>query len=155
MTDFRFPERWLNDRRFKRLPGDLLAAYVCAGTWSVANRTDGVILRADLDDIPRLTPVLADALTLASVFDALADGWLMTDYADTQTMRADLEHAASMRRAAAESKRRRRAHKNGNHSLCSPDCEPVRPDVPWTPPMSPWTQLGQDRPGQDRHQYMQ
>ena len=43
MTDARFPERWLNDRRVLRLPDDAFRLFVLSLAWSVANQADGRI----------------------------------------------------------------------------------------------------------------
>lgn len=146
MTDFRFPERWLLDRRFSRLPGDALAAYVCTGAWCASNRTEGAILRADLADVPRLTPSLADLLTRAGVLVVTPDGWQMIDYADTQTSRAELEAAEQARRHEREKKRRQRAHGRGDHTLCTPDtCDLSR----GTSRGTSQARTGQARTGQD------
>ncbi|WP_314431662.1 hypothetical protein [Microbacterium lacticum] len=148
MTDFRFPERWLIDRRFTRLPAEAFAAFICAGAWCVANRTEGTILLDDLDDVPRLTADLADALSRAGVLDAIPDGWQITDFEDTQTSRAELVAAEQARRSEREKKRRQRAHARGDHSFCTPaTCDVSRGTSPGT---SRGTSLGQDRLGQDR-----
>ena len=145
MTDFRFPERWLLDRRFSRLSGDALAAYVCAGAWCASNRTEGVIDRADLADVPRLTTPLADALTRAGLFGVTPEGWQMLDYADTQTSRAELEAAEHARRSERDKKRRQRAHGRDDHTLCTADtCDLSRGTS------GGHHRLGQDRPGQAR-----
>jgi hypothetical protein len=39
MTDARFPERWLNDRRLLRLSDAAFRLFVISLTWSVSNRT--------------------------------------------------------------------------------------------------------------------
>lgn len=56
MTDARFPERWLNDRRVMRLSPDAFRTFVIALTWSVANRTDGVITDDDMPFLPGVSP---------------------------------------------------------------------------------------------------
>lgn len=52
MTDARFPDRWLSDRRFARLSDAHFRSYVTSLAWSVTNRTDGVIEPEDLALIP-------------------------------------------------------------------------------------------------------
>ena len=66
MTDARFPERWLNDRRVLRLPDDAFRLFVLSLAWSVANRTDGVLKDDDLPLIPGYSPEPAAALTSAA-----------------------------------------------------------------------------------------
>jgi hypothetical protein len=56
MTDARFPERWLNDRRLLRLSDAAFRLFVISLTWSVSNRTDGVLDTGDLTLIPASTP---------------------------------------------------------------------------------------------------
>lgn len=56
MTDARFPERWLNDRRVLRLSDPAFRLFVISLTWSVSNRTYGELYDDD-DDlllIPRV-----------------------------------------------------------------------------------------------------
>jgi len=53
VTDARFPERWLNDRRVLRLSDPAFRLFVIPLTWSVSNRTDGDLYDDDL----RLTRV--------------------------------------------------------------------------------------------------
>lgn len=56
MTDARLPERWLNDRRLLKLPDDAFRLFVTALVWSVANKTDGVLLDEELPLIPGTDP---------------------------------------------------------------------------------------------------
>lgn len=58
MTNANLPERWLNDMRFrrKRLADGAYRSYMNALLWSVANRTEGIIERGDLERHPRLQP---------------------------------------------------------------------------------------------------
>ncbi|MET4157957.1 hypothetical protein [Agromyces sp. PvR057] len=163
MTDFRFPERWLLDRRFARLSADALAAYVTAGAWCVSNRTDGAMTRDDLSGIPRMTDALAAVLVAAALLAETPDGWHMLDFAETQTSRANLESAALAREADSQARKRRRWHKSGVHALCTPDtCEHIAPpgvtrDIPVPPVVRPdirpdirGDSTGQDRTGKDR-----
>jgi hypothetical protein len=91
MTDARFPERWLNDRRIQQLPSDAIVALLNAYMWSVSNRTDGVIKFADLELIPRCKPCDADTLTEVRLWKRRQDGWLLIDYAKTQRSRKQLD----------------------------------------------------------------
>lgn len=111
MTDARYPERWLNDRRLLRLSGDDHSAFICALAWSVANRTDGVIEFGDLKLIPRMADSTPDALVKAGLWKVIDGGerFHIVDYEETQTSRDDLEKLANMRRRSRDNKRRRRA----------------------------------------------
>jgi hypothetical protein len=55
VTDARFPERWLNDRRVR--------LFVISLTWSVSNRTDGDLYDDDLLLIRRVDLAAASRLT--------------------------------------------------------------------------------------------
>jgi hypothetical protein len=121
MTDARFPERWLNDRRILRLPDDAFRLFVNALLWSVANKTDGVLYDDDLQLIPGGRPVEIGAdllpvpgperhLAKAGLWERVADYWQVCDFADTQSSRDELDALAARRRAdrkrkAAERKR--------------------------------------------------
>lgn len=166
MTDMRYPERWLNDRRIERLsdPGHRL--FVVAMTWSVGNRTDGVITDEDLAWLgtsKRLDTTCSGELTAAGLWIREPDGdsWLMADFEETQTTRAQLEGAAQGRSSDAERKRKSRAGQKerlrhlealeaavveagGVTAYVTRD---VTPDV--TPDVTVES-TGQDRPGQAR-----
>jgi hypothetical protein len=112
--DARYPERYLHDRRVSRLNDAEHRAYVLALVWSVANRTDGVISVGDLDTLPRgVTREALDGLTRAElVTEQIVAGdlvWLLTDYAETQTTRAELDSLDAARRAKREKTARERA----------------------------------------------
>ena len=143
MTDARFPERWLNDRRILRLPDDAFRLFVNSLAWSAANRTDGRIYDDDLPLIPGSGPVevgrdLRPAsgperhLAKSGLWARVSDYWLITVFEDTQTGSAELERMADKRRAERDKKRRQRAAKRGD----------VPGDVPGDA-----TRTGQDRPG--------
>jgi hypothetical protein len=89
MTNANLPERWLNDRRFrrKRLSDAGYRSYHQALIWAVANRTDGVIERGDLADIPDFDPAVVPELMADDLWDPLGvgDRWLIHDYATTQS----------------------------------------------------------------------
>lgn len=141
MSDFRFAGRWLNDRRVMNLAPEDFKAFVVAGTWMVENRTDGIVTPDDLDFIIRFDRACIPRLIVAGLWKEHLDGWLMVDYHDTQTSRAEFDVLANARRTAREKKARQRARKK----------EDVPGDVPRD--MSPGTtqdRTGQDRPGQDQ-----
>jgi hypothetical protein len=109
MTDARFPERWLHDRRILRLPDKAFRQFVTSLAWSVANRTEGVIERAET--LPVFDAGSADALVKARLWEEYAQGWVITVFEDTQSTRAELEAAAAARRRARDKKRRQRARR--------------------------------------------
>jgi hypothetical protein len=93
MTDARFPERWLNDRRIQQLSSDAFFAFSNALLWTESNRTDGVIKFADLELIPRCKSAQADELVAAGLWrNRRDDGWVIAVYTDTQRSRKQLEN---------------------------------------------------------------
>ena len=110
MTDARFPERWLNDRRVLRLPDDAFRLFVLSLAWSVANRTDGRLYDDDLALIPASAGG-SGQLAKSGLWERVTDYWLITVFEDTQTTRDDLDTLARGRRAQRDRKRRQRAAK--------------------------------------------
>lgn len=113
MTDARFPERWLNDRRIMRLGPAVFRGYVLALAWSVSNRTDGRLEVADLDMVPGCTLDTAEALVAAGLWAAAEDGtgWTISDFLSTQTSRGQLEGLELKKRQDAERARAYRSRK--------------------------------------------
>lgn len=109
MTDARLPERLLNDRRLQRLSAEHYRTYVNSLLWSVANRTDGRIEREDIPLVPHWSANAAQALVDAELFTPGSDGWLIADYAATQTSRSELETLENIRARDREKKARKRA----------------------------------------------
>jgi uncharacterized protein YdbL (DUF1318 family) len=114
--DARYPERYLTDRRVCRLSDAEHRAYVLALVWSVSNRTDGIIAVEDLETLPRgVTREMLEGLKRAGlVSEEQVAGdlvWLLTDYAETQTTRAELESLDAARRAKRQDMAERRARK--------------------------------------------
>lgn len=142
MTDARFPERWLNDRRILRLPDDAFRLFVLSLAWSVSNRTDGRIYDGELALIPASTAG-SGQLAKCGLWERVADYWLITVFEETQTTRADSDHLADERRKQRDKERRQRRHKAGDHSLCGVECSTAVPrDVPQDTPRT-----GQARAG--------
>jgi hypothetical protein len=111
MTDARFPERWLNDRRILRLSDAAFRMFVISLAWSVANRTDGWLT---LDDLA-LIPGCSNDKAAAELYDAELwwnhfDHAQIAEFEETQTTSADLAHLAEARRKQREKKRRQRAN---------------------------------------------
>lgn len=117
MTDARFPERWLNDRRFVRLPDAPFRLYSMALMWSVANRTDGLIEGEDDLDLIRTgwNEKDVEALVREGLWyeSSQGDSWLIVDFEDTQTSRHDLDVLDNARRRERDKKRRQRASRVG------------------------------------------
>ncbi|WP_273736560.1 hypothetical protein [Mycolicibacterium septicum] len=101
MTNANLPERWLNDMRFrrKRLSDSAYRSYMQALVWSVANRTEGIIERGDVEEIPDFNPADVHELIKVGLWEAQErDRWLIHDFDDTQSGK-DLLEAAEKRRA--------------------------------------------------------
>lgn len=130
MTDARLPERLLNDRRFLRLSPHGMQLWVMGLLWSVANRTDGVLDADDLAMIPRVDQERAVELEKLNLWERDGDRWLILDFNDTQTPRAQLEGLEHRRRQDRERASRYRENRKRRDSS--------RDDK------------GQDRQGQDR-----
>jgi hypothetical protein len=134
MTDARYPERWLVDRRITRLSDQAYRLFVIALAWCVSNRTDGRIDRDDLRLIAGVDPGMADELVKAALWEETAVGWLIVDFGITQTPAHELRVLENARRRDREKKARQRAR------------DLVPGDSP--PGQSPGT--AQDRQGQTR-----
>jgi hypothetical protein len=125
MTDARFPERWLNDRRVQQLSPEAHFAFSNALMWSVSNRTDGVIKFADLELIPRCKSAHADELAESGLWKRRPDGWSITVYKATQRSRKQLESDDEYR----ERERERMATKRAADQRNTPNRRDVRRDV--------------------------
>lgn len=133
MTDARFPEQWLNDRRVVRLSQSAFRTFVTTLTWSVSNRTEGVIELDDLDLINGAVPRDSAELDTSGLWFATGERtFLITVFRDTQTSREQLEAAECARRKERDKKRGQRAR-----------AASVPGDVPGD-------NTGQARTGQDR-----
>jgi hypothetical protein len=130
MTDARLPERWLNDRRLQRLSADHYRTFINALLWSVANRTDGRIEREDVGLIPHWSGSAAKAFVSAELFTPQSGGWLITDYASTQSARSELERLEKLRAGERIKKAKQRAKKLAEDGDAPGDDEPVELDVP-------------------------
>jgi hypothetical protein len=109
VTDARLHERFLTDRRVRRLSDAEFRLYVTALVWSVANRTDGVIIDDDLPLIPDVDAALAPALVKAELWHRQRGRWRMDRFAAEQTSRHELEVLENVRRRDREKKARQRA----------------------------------------------
>lgn len=122
MTNANLPERWLNDMRFrrKRLKDGAYRSYMQALMWSVANRTDGVIERGDVEDIPDFDPGDIAELMAGGLWQSRGRdrGWLIEDFATTQTGK-DLLESAEKRRAADRARKARQAKEAAEAKLAA------------------------------------
>lgn len=109
VTDVRFPERWMYDRRLRKLSGDGFRLFMMGMAWSVSQRTDGVIPDVDLPDVPYVEPELINDLEAHGLWRRDGDRWVIEDFAGTQTNRRELERLEAIRRADRERKSRQRA----------------------------------------------
>jgi hypothetical protein len=150
VTDARFPERWLNDRRILRLTDPAFRVFVTALAWSVSNRTDGVLDDTDLQLLPHLGPSFVDELEKAGLWRRECDRWLITDYAATQTTRDHLDQLEKIRRVEREKKARQRANARKPKPPKSAGQSPGRSDG-----TVPGDCTGQERPGEERSQERQ
>lgn len=149
MTDARFPERWLNDRRVMRLSDAAHRLFVVSLAWSVSNRTDGVIDDDDLRLIPGVEPGRAEELGKAGLWDRYPDHWLIVDYDSTQTTRDQLDRLDRIRRSEREKKARQRERKAAMAGRADDVDEVDSPRVV-SPGTVPGDRTGEDRQGQDR-----
>lgn len=107
MTDARFPDRWLTDRRVVRLPDAAFRLFVMALAWSASNRTDGRLDSGDLDLVPcPADEALCRVLVEAELWIREGDGYLIADYSTTQTTAAQM--AAIDRKRAVDRERQAR-----------------------------------------------
>jgi hypothetical protein len=134
VTDARFPSRWMGDRRFLKASPDALLLYQFAMWYAVANRTDGLIEDDDLPLLARGDARYAPELEKVGLWRREAGGWLIVDYADTQTPKAQLEALDVRRRSDRERSQRYRDNRKGSKE----SRDSSRDDK------------GQDRPGQAR-----
>lgn len=109
--DSRFPERWLNDRRIARASADQFRLFVYANTWSVSNRTDGLIPAAELSLIPYANTADAAALVALGLWKTVDGGWMIESYKDAQSSKAQLEGLDHKRRVSANASKAYRERK--------------------------------------------
>jgi hypothetical protein len=136
VTNANLPERWLNDLRFRRdqLSDAAYRGYMNALMWSVANRTDGVIRPQDLKYIPDFDHGVIRGLVNDDLWQPRGPnrGWLIADFATTQTSRdlvekyereKALDRARKARKAkeAAAEKLAKLAALNTGAELCEQD----------------------------------
>jgi hypothetical protein len=116
VTDARYPERWLNDRRILRLSDPAFRLFVTALVWSVANRTEGVIDEADLSLIPQVDGDRSAELAKAGLWHREHDTWVIDCFADSQTSKSQLDGLDLKRRQDALRAATYRARKSRDSS---------------------------------------
>lgn len=121
--DARFPTRYLTDRRVLRLSAEQFRAWTMATAWSVTNRTDGVVEKDDLPLIPPFTTTATEAAGLveAGLWKATSRGWLIVEYASTQTSGAEMDRIEKKRQADREYRAKKRAEEREAESKESGD----------------------------------
>ena len=124
MTDARFPERWLTDRRVLHLSDSAFRGFVNGLAFSVSNRTEGVIEPEDLPLIPSWTPGSEKELAESELWVGLDYGWQIDGFAITQTTRKQLValdqeriKARDKKRIQREEAKRRREEKAGQTTV--------------------------------------
>jgi hypothetical protein len=132
MTDTRLPERFLTDRRLLLLDVAHRWSYVASLAWSVANRTDGVILPEELDLIPDFASGSPTALLDARLWKPLPKGWAIIDFASTQTSAHELSVLENVRRNNREAQARKRAERASDKPPPPPSQRDSQPDVSMT-----------------------
>lgn len=111
MTDARYPERWLTDKRVLRLSDPAHRLFVTGYAWAVSNRTDGVLLGDDLELMPRVNASYAQELVEAGLWAYDGERWFLVDFDTTQTSKAQLEgleHRRKLDRDRAQQYRERK-----------------------------------------------
>lgn len=119
MTDARYPEAWLNDRRVVRLSDAAHRLFVTALAWSASNRTDGFLEEADLALIHGVDPRHHTELVSAGLWVEVENGWQIVDFHKTQTTKTQLDGLDHKRHQDRERKARERARRRGE-----PDPDP-------------------------------
>ncbi|MCT9620743.1 hypothetical protein [Curtobacterium sp. C2H10] len=150
MTDARFPERYLSDRRVLRLEPDVFRGWVLATAWSVSNRTDGIVLDDDLPLLPFMPENGPMTLVERGLWSQTEKGWRIEDFEQTQTSKHDLEVLDNMRRAQRQKKARQRATKSSGPSFSDVPGDSTGGPYPGTSRgRVPEDKTGQERTGRD------
>ena len=153
MTDARFPDRWLSDKRIQRLSDSHFRAFVTSLTWAASNRTDGVIELEDVALIPNFATGAAKKLVDLGLWApriGAGRGWQIVDFPATQTTAAELRAAEQKRTKEREKKARQRATHKGDEDGTSSTNSVVPGDIPGDVPPDDTgkARQGKDRPGE-------
>ncbi|PZF61883.1 hypothetical protein DEJ33_15735 [Curtobacterium sp. MCPF17_047] len=154
MTDARFPERYLSDRRVLKLKPDVFRGWVLTTAWSVSNRTDGYVAQDDLPLLPFMPQNGPATLVSLDLWAAVEGGWLISDFEQTQTSKHDLEVLDNMRRAQRQKKARQRAAKGSTPSFSDVPGDSTGDVYPGTSRgRVPEDKTGEERPGRDQEKW--
>lgn len=119
--DARFPTHYMTDRRVVRATPEQFRLFVFATAWAVTNMTDGHIDQEDLPLIPFAGIPLAEGLVKADLWTPTEKGWLITDFAKTQTSAAQIEAALMNRRRSDADRQRKKYERDKEKGVPSPD----------------------------------
>lgn len=119
--DARFPTHYMTDRRVVRATPEQFRLFVFATAWAVSNMTDGRIDQEDLPLIPFASMPLAEGLVTADLWAPTERGWLITDFAKTQTSAAQIEAALLNRRKSDAERQRKKYDRDKEKGNQSPD----------------------------------
>ncbi len=133
MTDARFPDRWLSDRRIARLSDAHFRSFVTSLAWSVTNRTDGVVEPEDLALIPNFAADSVKTFIGARLWiprQAAGRGWEIVDFQATQTTSAELRSLDEKRAKERAKKAAQRAAAKADSDSSTSTNAAVPRDVP-------------------------
>lgn len=119
--DSRFPTHYMTDRRVVRATPEQFRLFVFATAWAVSNMTDGHIDREDLPLIPFAGIPLAEGLVKADLWTPTEKGWLISDFAKTQSSAAQIEAALMNRRKSDAERQRKKYERDKEKGTPSPD----------------------------------
>ncbi len=147
MTDARFPDRWLSDRRVVRLSDGAFRLFVTSLAWSASNRTDGYLDVHDLALIHGVDASKAAELVAATLWKPAGEGWQSVEFTNTQTTAAQLEGLDHKRRQDRDRKARQRARDRGQTDPEPPPQEEDASRVTSTVTSDVTHRQGKDRQG--------
>ncbi len=119
--DARFPTHYMTDRRVVRATPEQFRLFVLATAWAVSNMTDGHIDHDDLALIPFAGIPLAEGLVKADLWTPTERGWIITDFAKTQTSAAQIEAALINRRKLDAERQKKKYDRDRANGMQSPD----------------------------------
>ena len=152
MTDARFPERWLSDKRILRLNAEHFRSFLMSLTWSVSNRTDGIIEPEDLALIPHFAKGSAQAFIDAGLWAPQGHGWSICDFENTQTTAQQLDHLFTARAKGRERQARHRAKQSDNTQVTRDVTRDIPRDITGDVTRDvTHNDTGKARQGKDRH----
>lgn len=119
--DARFPTHYMTDRRVVRATPEQFRLFVLATAWAVSNMTDGRIDHDDLALIPFAGIPLAEGLVKADLWTPTEGGWVITDFAKTQTSAAQIEAALLNRRKVDAERQKKKYDRDKDKGMQNPD----------------------------------